>query len=217
MAPTDPPWWLGLAVFAPSAVAAIGLAIWPSERADGWDTRLKTLSAAFFALLAFAGLGAGAAQLRTTLVTHAPFEGREEPFATEGWVIANDANENGPRLRLLVHSIEGVADPPRYVRFSVAEAGMLTPGRAARARPAGCCALPTRALSKHWRGYVMREQSSSHLRLRPWRPIARLHSSSTPITSPNTAAASSISKRVRFALSAHGQAACAGLGRRARP
>lgn len=132
LAPTDPPWWLGLAVFAPSAVAAIGLAIWPSERADGWDTRLKTLSAAFFALLAFAGLGAGAAQLRTTLVTHAPFEGREEPFATEGWVIANDANESGPRLRLLVHSIEGVADPPRYVRFSVAEAGMLTPGRAAR-------------------------------------------------------------------------------------
>src|SRR5690606_3725277 len=50
----------------------------------------------------------------------------------QGWVIANDANENGPRLRLLVHSVEGVADPPRYARFSVAEAGMLTPGRAAR-------------------------------------------------------------------------------------
>lgn len=132
LAPTDPPWWLGLAVFGPSAAAAIGLAIWPSERADGWDVRLRTVVAALLALLAFAGLGAGAAQLRTSLVMQAPFEGREEPFAVQGWVIANDANENGPRLRLLVSAIEGVTRPPRYVRFSVAEGGMLTPGRAAR-------------------------------------------------------------------------------------
>ncbi|HVK82238.1 MAG TPA: hypothetical protein VM915_16665, partial [Verrucomicrobiae bacterium] len=34
LAPADPPWWLRLAVFAPSAAVAIGLAIWPSERAD---------------------------------------------------------------------------------------------------------------------------------------------------------------------------------------
>ena len=132
LAPSDPPWWLGLAVFVPSAAAAIGLAIWPSERADGWDVRLRTLFAALFALLAFAGLGAAAAQLRTTSVAETPFEGREEPFEAEGWVVANDANDNGPRLRLLVRSIEGVAEPPRYVRFSIAEAGMLTPGRAAR-------------------------------------------------------------------------------------
>ncbi|WP_135210173.1 hypothetical protein [Vitreimonas flagellata] len=72
LAQTDPPWWLGLAVFVPSAAAAIGLAIWPSETADGWDARLRTVPAALFALLAFAGLGAGAAQLRTSVVTQAP-------------------------------------------------------------------------------------------------------------------------------------------------
>ena len=44
----------------------------------------------------------------------------------EGWVVANDASDNGPRLRLLVRSIEGVAEPPRYVRVSVSEAGLLT-------------------------------------------------------------------------------------------
>jgi competence protein ComEC len=57
-------------------------------------------------------------------------------------VVANNANENGPRLRLLVRSIEGVARPPRYVRVRVSSAGVLTPGRGARcygelAPPAG--------------------------------------------------------------------------------
>src|SRR5690606_4890752 len=42
------------------------------------------------------------------------------------------SNDSGPRLRLLVRSIEDVAGAPRYVRMSVAEAGLLTPGRAAR-------------------------------------------------------------------------------------
>lgn len=40
LAPTDPPWWLALAVIVPSGAAAIGLAIWPSETADGWDVRV---------------------------------------------------------------------------------------------------------------------------------------------------------------------------------
>src|SRR5690606_22772454 len=102
---------------------------------------LRTVLAALLALVAFAGLGAGAAQLRTSLVMQAPFEGREEPLAVQGWVIANDANDNEPRLRLLVHSLEGVARPPRYVRFSVAEADI------ADARPRGALlrrAWPTR-------------------------------------------------------------------------
>ena len=34
----------------------------------------------------------------------------------EGWVVANDASDSGPRLRLLVRDIEGVEAPPRYVR-----------------------------------------------------------------------------------------------------
>jgi len=83
LAPRDPPWWLGLAVFAPSAAAAFGLAIWPSERADGWDVRRRTLLAAPFALLAFAGLGALAAQLRTTSAGRsAVVRGGDDPSLT---------------------------------------------------------------------------------------------------------------------------------------
>lgn len=65
-------------------------------------------------------------------VLRAPFQRMEAPALVEGWVSANDAGETGPRLRVLVNRIEGVASPPRYVRVAVSSAGVLTPGRAAR-------------------------------------------------------------------------------------
>ncbi len=48
--------------------------------------------------------------------------------------MANEASENGPRLRLLVRAIEGLEAAPLYVRVSVAQTGLLSPGRAATCR-----------------------------------------------------------------------------------
>ena len=112
--------------------AALGLAAVPHATPTGWLLRLRQVFGGLCALIAAAGLGAVAAQIRTQSVAQAPFAASEEPRAVEGWAIANDANDNGPRLRLFVRSIDGVTEPPRYARMSVSEAGLLTPGRAAR-------------------------------------------------------------------------------------
>ena len=132
LAPTDPPVWLGGAAFVFGIGVAVALGAMPHATPTGWQVRLRQVLGGFCALIAAAGLGAIAAQVRTQSVAQAAFAASEEPRAVEGWVIANDANDNGPRLRLLVRSIEGVTEPPRYVRVSVSEAGLLTPGRAAR-------------------------------------------------------------------------------------
>jgi competence protein ComEC len=131
LAPTDPPAWLGAACLVSGTAAAVGLAAWPSVRA-GLLVALRRVVAALCALAAAAGLGAVAAQVRTAMVAQPAFTAADVRLRVEGWVLANDASDNGPRLRLLVRNIEGVADAPRYVRLSVAEAGLLTPGRAAR-------------------------------------------------------------------------------------
>ncbi|MEQ1819149.1 MAG: ComEC/Rec2 family competence protein [Terricaulis sp.] len=132
LAPTDPPIWLGGVAFALGIAAAVALAAMPHATPTGWQVRLRQALGGFCALIAAGGLGAVAAQVRTQSVAQPVFEASEEPRAVEGWVIANDANDNGPRLRLLVRSIDGVDAPPRYARMSVSEAGLLTPGRAAR-------------------------------------------------------------------------------------
>jgi competence protein ComEC len=132
--PSDPPLWFGPLALAFGTAAAAGLAAWPHATPTGWQISLRRVLAAGFALLAAAGMGAIAAQIRTAAVAQPAFSAADEPLAVEGWVVANDASDNGPRLRLLVRSIEGVAEPPRYVRMAVGEAGLLTPGRAARCR-----------------------------------------------------------------------------------
>lgn len=134
LAPRDPPVWLGALLLAAGAAAAIAITAWPSERADGLAMALRRAAAGVCALCAAAGLGAVAAQVRTASVAQPAFAGAEAPVTVEGWVVANDASDHGPRLRLLVRSISGAAEPPRYVRLSVSEAGLLTPGRAARCR-----------------------------------------------------------------------------------
>ena len=132
LAPTDPPVWLGGAAFVFGIGVAVALGATPHATPTGWQVRLRQVFGGFCALIAAAGLGAIAAQVRTQSVAQPAFAASEEPRAVEGWVIANDANDNGPRLRLLVRTIDGVTEPPRYVRMSVSEAGLLTPGRAAR-------------------------------------------------------------------------------------
>ena len=133
-APTDPPWWLGPALLVVGTAAAFGFAMWPGPRPDGVLVALRNVIGGAFALMAAAGAGLGAAHLRGVTVAQAPYAGSEEPVRLEGWVVANDASDNGPRLRLLVRDIEGVEAPPRYVRVSVSEAGLLTAGRAATCR-----------------------------------------------------------------------------------
>lgn len=132
LAPADPPIWLGATAFVFGLAAAFALAAWPHSRPTGWPVTLTHALGGACALMAASGLGAVAAQVRTASVTQAALPASEEPRAVEGWVVANDASENGPRLRLLVRAIEGVAQAPRYVRLSVSDAGVLTPGRAAR-------------------------------------------------------------------------------------
>lgn len=133
-APTDPPWWLGPALLTLGTAAAFGLTMWPGGRPDGPWVALRHALGGVCALIAAAGAGLGAAHLRTMTVAQAPYAASEDPVRAEGWVVANDASDNGPRLRLLVRHIEGVEAPPRYVRVSVSEAGLLTAGRAATCR-----------------------------------------------------------------------------------
>jgi competence protein ComEC len=112
--------------------ASTALAAMPHATPTGWQITLRQMLGGLCALIAAAGLGAIAANIRTATVAQPAIAASEEPRAVEGWVVANETNDNGPRLRLLVRSIEGVAEPPRYVRMSVAKAGLLTPGRSAR-------------------------------------------------------------------------------------
>ncbi|MGQ0531345.1 MAG: ComEC/Rec2 family competence protein [Caulobacteraceae bacterium] len=134
LAPTDPPAWLGPIALILGAAAAIALAAWPHAIPTGWQVTLRRVLAGACVLVAAAGLGAIAAHVRTIQVAQPAFTATEEPTVVEGWVVANDASDNGPRLRLLVRSVEGVSDPSRYVRVSVSDAGLLTPGRVARCR-----------------------------------------------------------------------------------
>lgn len=134
LSPTTPAWWLGPVFLVLGTAAAIALAAWTSERVDGWAVTLRHVLGGLCALAAAAGLGFGAAHVRGLTVAQSALVGSDEPTRVEGWVVANDASDNGPRLRLLVRSIEGVEAPPRYVRLSVSEAGLLTAGRGASCR-----------------------------------------------------------------------------------
>lgn len=134
LAPTEPPWWVGPSLFLISTLAIVGLSAWPANDPGALWSALRRLAAGVFALAAASGLGFSAAHLRGLSVVQPSYVGGETPVRVQGWVVANDASDNGPRLRLLVRAIEGVAAPPRYVRVSVAQAGLLTSGRAATCR-----------------------------------------------------------------------------------
>jgi competence protein ComEC len=134
LAPSDPPWWAGPLCTAVGVAGAVALLAWPGGEPRGWIAAARRVAAGFCALAAATGLGAAAAHVRTLSVAQPVFAADESPRIATGWVVANDASDNGPRLRLLVREIEGLTAPPRYVRVSVSDAGVLTPGRAARCR-----------------------------------------------------------------------------------
>lgn len=129
-APRDPPVWLaGLGV----SLAAIGLWLVRTLWADASGSAvLRTLAQVCLWATLAVSIGASAAQIRTLSVAQTPYQARVGPVAVEGWVVANNANETGPRLRLLVNAIDGTDAPPRLVRLTVSEAGVLSPGRGAR-------------------------------------------------------------------------------------
>ena len=136
-----PPFW----------IAAATLAAWPHPTPTGWRVTLRRVLAGLCALSAAAGLGAVAAHVRTLQVAQPAFAAGEEPLAVQGWVVANDASDNGPRLRLLVRDIEGVAQAPRYVRMSVSDAGVLTPAAARVATATRSAVGPTEGGSYDFR------------------------------------------------------------------
>lgn len=133
-APSDPPWWFGGLPFLFGVTAALCLSAWPSAAPGSWDAKLRAPFAGLCALVAAAGLGAVACELRNASVAEPAYIAGNDPVQFEGWVVSNETSENGPRLRILVRAIEGDPRPPRYVRVAVAEAGVLTAGRAARCR-----------------------------------------------------------------------------------
>jgi competence protein ComEC len=130
-APRDPPLWLVMGSLIAGLGAAWVTALWPTSRPDGWDERARLVLFGASALVVAFAFGLGAAHLRAATVATIPYDATSEPVRVEGWVIANDASDTGPRLRLIVRAIEGLETPPRYVRMAVPAAGVLTPGRSA--------------------------------------------------------------------------------------
>ncbi|MBY0564821.1 MAG: ComEC family competence protein [Hyphomonadaceae bacterium] len=131
-APRDPAWEPLAAAFAASLALLLVLSLWSVDSALFAFGRRMAMGAG--ALVAAAALGALAAQVRTVAVAQPAFAAAMAPTIVEGWVVATEAGDAGPRLRLLVHSIDGAASVPRFVRISVSDAGLLTPGRGARCR-----------------------------------------------------------------------------------
>ncbi len=83
-------------------------------------------------LAAWAGLGGLAVDLRLALAAAPRLEQQIGPVVVTGWVVAVEPGQTRPRMRLRVHSIEGVPRPPIYVQLSPPLGSVLPPGRAAR-------------------------------------------------------------------------------------
>lgn len=132
-APADAPLWLGPALFCGGAALGGGLAAWPGKTPDGLDARVRTVLAALLIFIAAIGLGAVAADIRTRLVDAPRIQSDLEGVRLEGWVMARDAGTR-PRLHVLVRAIEGVQEPPRFVRISAPDLGAINAGRPVRCR-----------------------------------------------------------------------------------
>ncbi|MBI3437062.1 MAG: ComEC/Rec2 family competence protein, partial [Proteobacteria bacterium] len=132
--PVDPPIWAAGTYLATALVLMVGLIAWPSPRHNSFGARFRQVLTAVCALAGAATLGAVAAQIRTASVAQPPFTHGSDPVRVQGWVSDIDSSDSGPRLRILVRGIDGVASPPRFVRVAVRQAGLLSPGRFADCR-----------------------------------------------------------------------------------
>jgi hypothetical protein len=128
-------------VLALSLAAAAGLTLWPSG-----SFTLRRLLAGVAAGVAAIALGACAAQARAALVSTKAYMGGAEPVRVEGWVAKVDASDSGPRLRLLIHSIEGLAAAAAVCARCGSRGGPADPGpRSALPRGLGFASRSLRA------------------------------------------------------------------------
>jgi competence protein ComEC len=111
--PTDPPIWLGVAGLLAGIGGALTFSMWPSDRHDGPAALVRGALGGLCVLVAALGLGLCAAQMRAAVVATAPFPALNEPTIVEGWVVAIDSSDSGPRLRLQVRHVDGVDPAPR--------------------------------------------------------------------------------------------------------
>lgn len=83
-------------------------------------------------VLAWAGLGGLAVDVRVRMVAAPRLEAQIGPTRVTGWVMAVEPGQSRPRMRLRVHAIDGVSRPPIDVQLSPPLGSVLPPGRAVR-------------------------------------------------------------------------------------
>lgn len=130
-APVDPAAWIGPSAATLGGGAALAVAAWPSAQRGGPWALARRVTASACALVCAAGVGASAAALRTASVAAPRIVAEIGPVGVEGWVVAAEPSATRQRVRLLVTRIEGMADPPRFVRVSMGGLAP-TPGRGVR-------------------------------------------------------------------------------------
>lgn len=82
-------------------------------------------------LSGWAGFGAIAVDVRLRRVEAPRLEAQTGPIRVRGWVMAIESGVTRPRMRLRVHTIEGMEKPPVFVQLSPPIGTALSPGRAA--------------------------------------------------------------------------------------
>lgn len=121
-----PPAWI-----APMALlAAVAAATVCTLAPVGGRGVIRVIVAGACALAAAFALGAVAVDTRTRLVAAPRLAEDLGPARIEGWVMDAEPGATRARMKILVHAIEGLAEPPRYVRLSASS--VVSPGRAVR-------------------------------------------------------------------------------------
>jgi len=123
-----PAWALGLVGICSLAA---GLRLRRPRRAG---VRVAPLAGAVLLLAPWAALGALAVDLRSAMVAAPSLTAEIGPVEVTGWVVAVEAGDSRPRMKLRVIAIAGLAEPPVYVRVSPPVGTAIPPGRAIRCK-----------------------------------------------------------------------------------
>lgn len=125
--PAGAPAW-GLALVG---VIALALGLW-WRRPRRAGARISPLLGAALLLVPWASMGALAVDWRVAAVRAPALAAEIGPVAVSGWVMAIEAGESRPRMKLRVIDIAGVEQPPVHVRISPPVGTAIPPGRAVR-------------------------------------------------------------------------------------